>query len=104
MTISNEPDNKPLIFQHVIYELLRHNDLKRTAKKGFNEKIARILCVFSAFYIHFNMLKSDPNQTYDFFIDNFNIQASKWVGLIENMTPIVFSRSNFNSLSEEDYF
>ena len=74
------------------------------AKQGFNEKIVSFLSVFSAYSLHFIILKSGPNQKYDFFIDNFNIQASKWVGLIEKMTPIAFYKSKLNSLSEEDYF
>ena len=38
-------------------------------------------------------MKSAPNQKYDFSIDSYNLQAPKWVSLIEKMTPIVFSRS-----------
>ena len=49
--------------------------------------------------MHFNILKSGPNQTYNFFLDNFNLQAPKWVSLIEKMTPIIYSRTNFNPLS-----
>ena len=74
------------------------------AKKGFNEKIVCFFSVFSAYSTQFNILKCGPNQKYNFCIDNFNLNGPKWVGLIEKMTPIVFSRSNFNPLSEEDYF
>jgi hypothetical protein len=31
----NEPDNEHIMFQHVTYELLRHKNLQRRAKKGF---------------------------------------------------------------------
>ena len=77
---------------------------QKTAKKGFKEKIVQILSVFSAYSIQINILKSGPNQKYNLFIDKFNLQALKWVGLIEKKTQIVFSRSNFYPLSEEDYF
>ena len=69
-----------------------------------NEKIMRFFSVFSAYSTHFNILKSGPNQKYNFCIDTFDDQSLKWVGTIEKMSPIVFSRSNFNPLSEADYF
>ena len=50
----------------------------------------RILYVISAYSIHFTILKSGSNQDFNFFIDNFNLQAPKWVGLIEKMTVIAF--------------
>jgi hypothetical protein len=87
-----------------MYELLGHKDLQRRAKKGLKDKILRILIVFSAYSIQINILKSVPNQKYTLLLDNFNLRALKWVGLIDKNTPIVFSRSNFNPLSEEDYF
>ena len=92
-----ELDNKHLIFQHVIYELLRHKDLKRRANKGFNEQILDILSVISAYSIHFNILKSGLNQKYIFFINEFNLKAPKWVGLIEEEknTPICFFWKQF---------
>jgi hypothetical protein len=74
------------------------------ATQGFNEKIMPFFSVLAAYSTHLNIWKSGPNQNYNFCIYNFNLQAPKWVSLIENITPIVFSRSNFNSLSEEDYF
>ena len=49
-------------------------------------------------------MKSGPNQKYNFSLDSFNLEAPKWVGLIEKMRPIVFARSNFNPIYEEDYF
>ena len=49
----------------MIYELLRRNDLKRRAKQRFKEKIVCFLSVFSDYSIHFNILKSGPNQNYD---------------------------------------
>jgi hypothetical protein len=67
-------------------------------------KIVHILSVLSAYSIHFNILKSGPNQKYNLFIDNLNLRAIKWVGLIEKKTPTVFSRGNFYLLSEDDYF
>ena len=79
---------------------LGHKDLQRRPKKGFKEKIVQILSVFSAYSIQINILKSGPNQKYNLLIDNFNLKALKWVGLIEKMTPIVFAKSNFNPLSE----
>ena len=104
MTISNEPDNKHILNQLVMYELSGHNKLHRRAKKGFKDKIGRILSVISAYSIQINILKNGPNQKYNIFIDNFSQPALKWVGLIEKKTLIVFSRTNFDTLSGEDYF
>jgi hypothetical protein len=73
-------------------------------KRAFNEKIVEIVSVSSAYYINDNILKNSTNRKYNFFLDDFNLQAQKWVRLIKNITPTVFSRSNFNPLSEEDYF
>jgi hypothetical protein len=53
--------------------------------------------VFSAYSTLFNILKSIPNQKYNFCTYNFNLHAPKWVGLIEQIKPTVFSRSNLNS-------
>jgi hypothetical protein len=64
-TILYEPENKHLIFQHMIYEPLRHNDLKTRENKGFIEKILHLLSVFSAYSMHFHILKSGPNQKYN---------------------------------------
>jgi hypothetical protein len=43
----------------------------------------RFLSVFSAYSKKINILKSSPDQKYNSFIDNFNLQALKWVGLME---------------------
>ena len=73
--------------------------------KKSKEGIWRKNSVFSAYSIHLNILKSGPNQKYNVFEGNFYIQAPKWVGLIEKMTPVfTSSRSNVNPLSGEDYF
>jgi hypothetical protein len=50
----------------------------------------RFLSVFSAYSIHFNILKSGPNQNYNVFIDDYSLQASKWVGLIEKTHQLFF--------------
>jgi hypothetical protein len=67
LSISNEPDNKHFIFQHVIYEFLRNKNLQRRANKDTMKIIVHFLSVFSAYSIHFNILKSGSNQTYNFF-------------------------------------
>ena len=88
----------------MIYEFLRQKYLKRKTKTGFNENVVQILSVFSAFSIHFHVLKSGPYQKYTFVIDDLGLQTPKWVIIIEKITPVVFSRGNLNPLSEEDYF
>ena len=80
-----EPGNYYIIIQHVIYEVYRKKDLKMRAKKGFNGKIMCFFSVFSAYSTHFNILKSGPNQKYNFFMDNFNLDGPKWVGIIEQI-------------------
>ena len=102
LTKLNRPGNKHIICHHVIYELLRHTDMNRRAKRAFNDKIVQIMSVLSAYNI--NILKNSQNRKYNFFLDDFNLQAPKWVSLNKKITPTVFSRSNFNPLSEEDYF
>ena len=77
---------------------------KKGEQKNVKKKKLHFLSVFSASSIHFINFKTGPNQKYNFFIDNFNLQAPKWVGSIEKFTAIVFSRSNFSPLSEEDFF
>ena len=59
---------------------------------------------FLAYSIHFNIMKSGPNQKYNFSLDSFNLEAPKWVSPIKKINQIVFSRIDFNPLSEEDYF
>ena len=54
--------------------------------------------------MHFDIVKTGPKQKYDFIINTFDLPASKWVGLIDKMSPIVFSKTNLNPLSEADYF
>jgi hypothetical protein len=103
LTIFNEPDNKHILLQHVMYELFGHTDLQIRAKKGYKEKIVWIFSVFLTYCIQINVLKGGPNRKYNLLTDMFNLGALKWVGPIEKKTPIVFSRSNFNPLSEEDY-
>jgi hypothetical protein len=66
-----------------MYDLLGHKDLQRRAKKGFKEKIVRILSEFLGYSIQINILKIGPNQKYILFIDNFNLRALKCGGLIE---------------------
>jgi hypothetical protein len=50
----------------VIYEVLRRKDLKIKAKNGCNEKIMQFFSVFSAYFTHFNILKSGQNQKYKY--------------------------------------
>ena len=82
LTISNEPANKDIIFQHVIYELIRHKDLKMRAKTGFHEKRVFFHIVVSAYSMYFDFVKTGLNQKYNYFIDTFDLQFQKWVGLI----------------------
>jgi hypothetical protein len=61
-------------------------DLQERAKQdNIKKKSALSACV-----IHFNSLKSGPNQTLHFFSTNLNLQGPNWVGLIEKITQIVF--------------
>ena len=53
--------------------------------------------------MYFDNVRTGLNQKYKLFIDTFYIKAPKWVGLIENLSPIDFSRSNVDLLSEADY-
>ena len=75
------------------YNILVCKYLKIRAKSILKAIIYNLFNVFLDGTIHFNILKSGPNQEYNFSLDNFNLQALKWVGPIEQMTPTVFIES-----------
>jgi hypothetical protein len=73
-----------------MYELLGHKTCKEEQKMDLKREKMWFLSVFSAYSKQINILKSGPDQKYNLFIDNFNLQALKWVGLIEKRHHLIF--------------